>query len=430
MFRILVADDEKVTRRGIVTMLERGLKEEITFIEASNGAEALQIVQQQMIHLVITDICMPLCSGLEFVGQLRENDDDMTVIIISGYENFEYAKQVVKLGVKDYLMKPLKREELLGLVENCIADIRKKQMKMQQFWQRNQEQDMLRKELEKEVLLHILQGMNIQVGIHRLDFLNLRLDEPFLVAAVIFYEWNLETDAHTDESVKNIIMECLESRFAGKYYCMADEYGKVAVIFRFTEMNQKKYVEKTLLEIVQLIEKIGRIKAIAGVGEIVFHPEELHQSYEQANFAADCKIFSTGEKVIPYSTVPKNTENQQQLLNSVSGQMPKGEQRVLGIFQEILKAGKSIETVKKLRENYDSVCRYCNERQKNHELYAGKTFSELWSEFEMRREIREMMQYVAEADDEDVVKKSQIIRDVTEFVKAHVTEDIDLNYVA
>ena len=147
MFRILVADDEKVTRRGIVTMLERSLKEEIEFIEASNGEEALQIVKQQMIHLVITDICMPLCSGLEFVGQLRKNDDDMTVIIVSGYENFEYAKQAVKLGVKDYIMKPLKREELLGLVESCIADIRKKQVEMQQFWKKSQEQDMLRKEL-------------------------------------------------------------------------------------------------------------------------------------------------------------------------------------------------------------------------------------------------------------------------------------------
>lgn len=430
MFRILVADDEKVTRRGIVTMLERGMKEEIEFIEASNGEEALQIVKQQMIHLVITDICMPLCSGLEFVRQLRKNDDDMTVIIVSGYENFEYAKQAVKLGVKDYIMKPLKREELLGLVESCIADIRKKQVEMQQFWKKSQEQDMLRKELEREVLLYILHGINIHVGIQRLELLNIRFEDPFLLAAVISYEGNQETDEQMELSVKTIVDECLEARFNGKFYNMTDDHGKIAVIFHFSEMSQNKYIEKTLLEIVHLIEKKGRMKALAGVGEMVFKLEELHRSYNQANIASDCKIFNTGEKLITYAALPKSVSGTGIAVNGIANYVTQGEQKILEKFQDLLKQGKSVDTILELRRNYDGIRKYCNERQKNNEIYAGKRFSELWSDFELRREIKEMVQCMADAEGEDAVRKRQIIRDITAFVRQHVTEDIDLNFIA
>ena len=425
MFRILVADDEKVTRRGIVTMLERGLKEEIEFIEAANGEEALQIVKQQMIHLVITDICMPRCSGLEFVEQLRRNDDDMTVIIVSGYENFEYAKQAVRLGVKDYIMKPLKREELLGLVENCIADIRKKQMEMQQFWQQTQEQNRLRKELEQEVFLHILHGMNVQVGISRLEFLKRNFTEPFLIAAVLAYEWTPENDAQVEASVKRIVEEALDARLAGKACSMCEEHGKIVVAAGFSEMKEQAYIEKTLVEIVHLIEKNGRIKAAAGVGGLVFSMEELHKSYEQACVAADCKIFNIGEKVISFAQIPSCVDTEVCSVDSLSG-----EKKVLEAFQKMFGAGKSIETIQMLRKAYEKIRQECNQRQKSADSYVGKAFSELWSDFELRREVKEMMQYAADTDSEDAAKKSQMIKDITAFVRAHVTEDIDLNYIA
>lgn len=383
MFRILVADDEKVTRKGIVTMLERGLKEEIEFIEAANGEEALQIVKQQMIHLVITDICMPLCSGLEFVEQLRRNDDDVTVIIVSGYENFEYAKQAVRLGVKDYIMKPLKREELLGLVENCIADIRKKQMEMQQFWQQTEEQNRLRKELEHEVLLHILHGMNVQVGIARLEFLKRNFTEPFLIAAVLAYEWNPESDAQVEASVKRIVEEALEARLAGNACSMCEEHGKIVLAAGLSEMKKQVCV------------------------------------------AADCKIFNTGEKVISFAGIPGCTGAEACSVDSAGG-----EKKVLEAFQKMFAAGKSIETVQMLRKMYDKIRQECNQRQKSSDSYVGKAFSELWSDFELRREVKEMMQYAADTDSEDAAKKSQMIKDITAFVRAHVTEDIDLNYVA
>lgn len=431
MFRILVADDEKVTRKGIVAMLERYLKEEIEFIEASNGVEALQIVEQQMIHLIITDICMPLCSGLEFVERLRENDDDMTVIIISGYENFEYAKQAVKLGVKDYIMKPLKREELLGLVENCIADTRKKQMEMQRFWQKSQEQDVLRKELERAIFLDILHGMNVQTGIQRLGILDIRFESPFLLVAVISYERLEEMTDEIESSVKNIVDECLEAKFKEKFYNVEDEYGTIVIVFQFSEMNQEKYIADVLRQIVRLIEKIGRVKAYAGIGGIIFHPEELQASYIQAGIASDCKIFNTGEKVTVYSELSENAEGLSILADTRETEYSGvKETDILERFHRLLGNGRSVDVILRLREEYQHIQEYCDGMQEMQSLYDGKPFSELWSEFELRRKIKEMLQYTVGMDEEDEMKRTQIIKDITVFVRQHVTEDIDLNYIA
>ena len=428
MFRILVADDEKVTRKGIVAMLERSLKEEIEFIEAANGIEALEIVKQQMIHLVITDICMPLCSGLDFVKQLRDNDDEMTVIIISGYENFEYAKQAVRLGVKDYIMKPLHKENLLGLVESCLADIQKKQMDMQQHWQESQKQSMVLKEIEKETFLQVLQGINVQSGIQRLRVLDVMPDEVFMFVAVIAYETNRESRELTDFAVKNIVDECLEIHFSEKFYSMTGRGSQLIVVFSVSEMKQKTDIEKKLAEIVYLIEKFGRVKAIAGVGDFVFEPEKLSSSFEQAMIAADCKIFNTGEKVISYSGIPKIAVNEcadnQMIADNYS------EEKILERFGVLIKMGKSLPVIMTLRKEYENFIQYYNKRLKKNEALVGKKFSELWSDFEIRREIKEIFQYAESIDEESTTKKMQIVEDIIDFTRLHVTEDIDLNYIA
>lgn len=431
MFRILVADDEKVTRKGIVAMLERGLKEEIEFIEAANGIEALEIVKQQMIHLVITDICMPLCSGLDFVKQLRDNDDNMTVIIISGYENFEYAKQAVRLGVKDYIMKPLHKENLLGLVESCIADIQKKQMDMQQRWQESQKQNMVLKEVEREAFLQVLQGEHVQSGIQRLKFLNVMLDGHFMFASVIAYETNRESKELIDFVAKNITDECLEEQFSGEFYSMTSGAGQLVLVFQVPEMKQKASIEKKLLEIVYLVEKFCRVKAIIGVGDFVFEPEKLSDSFGQALLAADCKIFNTGEKVIAYSDILKTAEKASVTAETaLDNHLFHSEEKTLERFSVLIKSGKSVPAITALRNEYENFLQYYNKRLKRNETLLGKNFSELWSDFELRREIREIFQYAESLDEDSTIKKRQIVDDIIDFTRLHVTEDIDLNYIA
>ena len=79
MFKILVADDEKFIRKGIITILERDLEEKVECIEASNGLQALELTRNENPDLIVTDIRMPGLDGLDFIKLLKETNNTATV---------------------------------------------------------------------------------------------------------------------------------------------------------------------------------------------------------------------------------------------------------------------------------------------------------------------------------------------------------------
>ena len=80
--------------------------------DASNGEDAWEDIQTLPVDILLTDIKMPFMDGLELSRLVRKNRPEIKVIILSGYDDFSYAKQALALGVTDYLLKPLKPEEL------------------------------------------------------------------------------------------------------------------------------------------------------------------------------------------------------------------------------------------------------------------------------------------------------------------------------
>ena len=106
MRTILIADDERIERNGIKTLLRREAME-LNLLEASNGREALQMVQEHKPDLLFCDIKMPFMTGLEVAERTKEISPDTAIIIISGYSDFEFARSAMKSGVKDYVLKPI-----------------------------------------------------------------------------------------------------------------------------------------------------------------------------------------------------------------------------------------------------------------------------------------------------------------------------------
>lgn len=112
MIRIIVAEDEYFARKVLVKMLQELDKEIEVVGEAETGLEVLAIMQDQTADMVITDIRMPDMDGLDLAKEISEKYPDTSVIIETGYAEFDYATRALKYGVRDYLLKPIKREEL------------------------------------------------------------------------------------------------------------------------------------------------------------------------------------------------------------------------------------------------------------------------------------------------------------------------------
>lgn len=118
MLKILVVEDEMFIRRGIVLAVDWAALDCVVVAEASNGVEALAAVERYNPSLIITDIKMPQMDGLELVRQLRERGNNVWVIILTAYDNFDYAQSALRLGAVDYLLKPFHDGDLEAAVNN------------------------------------------------------------------------------------------------------------------------------------------------------------------------------------------------------------------------------------------------------------------------------------------------------------------------
>ncbi|MDD3218154.1 MAG: response regulator [Lachnospiraceae bacterium] len=112
---LLIADDELVIRKGMQSLDWKsiGLEEIYT---AQNGAEAKELLLSCPIDLVIFDIRMPGMTGLELARMIQEYSMDTAVILLTGFAEFEYAREAMRYGVSDYLTKPLRPKEILAAV--------------------------------------------------------------------------------------------------------------------------------------------------------------------------------------------------------------------------------------------------------------------------------------------------------------------------
>jgi two-component system response regulator YesN len=124
MYKLLVVDDEQYLVESMVkTIAWREMGIDQVFM-ALSGKEALKILETNTIDIVITDIRMPEISGLELIGIINNRWKNVKCILLSGYSEFEYAKQAIQLKTADYLLKPVINEELIDAVEHVVQAIK------------------------------------------------------------------------------------------------------------------------------------------------------------------------------------------------------------------------------------------------------------------------------------------------------------------
>ncbi len=119
---MLIADDEKIIREGLCSIDWHSLGICEVFL-ASNGAEALKLFLEKDISIVVTDVKMPVMDGIELGRRLITTDKKVKIVILSGHNDFEYAKEAMKFGAVDYLLKPVNAAELIQTVKKLLLSV-------------------------------------------------------------------------------------------------------------------------------------------------------------------------------------------------------------------------------------------------------------------------------------------------------------------
>ncbi len=123
MHTLLIVEDEKMIRQGIKAMVQRSGVQIDEILECSNGQMALEILKSQKVDVMFTDIRMPKMDGIELVKAMQDLPNKPLTVAISGYDDFTYAVEMLRKGIKDYILKPVDREQVKEILERLDAEV-------------------------------------------------------------------------------------------------------------------------------------------------------------------------------------------------------------------------------------------------------------------------------------------------------------------
>lgn len=148
MYKLLLVDDEAIIREGIRTMVDWEALDIVLTASCANAFAALDSMTDDMPDILMTDVRMPGMSGLELTERALQLHPQLQTLILSGYSEFDYARQAMKWGVKEYLLKPCSREEMEeALTRTCRLIDRQRQHVLQLTGERQEHVRMLAEKL-------------------------------------------------------------------------------------------------------------------------------------------------------------------------------------------------------------------------------------------------------------------------------------------
>ena len=299
MLKVFLVEDEVVMRNGIKNNIPWE-QEGFEFAgEASDGELAYPLIKKEKPDILITDIRMPFMDGLELSRLVKKELPQIKIIILSGYNEFDYAKTAINIGVTDYLLKPISSAKLLEAVKK-VADMIEKE----------QDNARLIKRYEKEMEENILQEKHKLWGAlasNRLSTIELlekgqRLGIDFTASAyqVFLFKLMQEGDATGCSEELNRASEKVND-LAGSWervlsFDRSPEGWAFLIKGESEEEVQSTYLE-TRKELLELVEGYPKVEYFGGIGNVVHRIGDIQTSYKEAARAFSSRFFMDANQI-------------------------------------------------------------------------------------------------------------------------------------
>ncbi len=187
MYKLMVVDDEVMVRDALIELLDLEALGFTLAGTASNGVEALEYFDEDDVEVLITDINMPFLDGLELVHEIRKRGNDCRVIFLTGYDEFEYAKEAVALNVEKYILKPITKNEITDVLKDIKLSLDEKYSQSQQIEKLKADYDKNKRLFEEMSIFGILDGqLPDSMLVENIKSLNENVrEDDFVLASVI-----------------------------------------------------------------------------------------------------------------------------------------------------------------------------------------------------------------------------------------------------
>jgi len=301
VLEIMIVDDEALFREHLKTVIDWEYYDFNIACEAKNGKEALENMEKHNVDIALVDIKMPFVDGLEFSRIIREKGYDTEIVLITGHNEFEYAKHAIKIGVSDYILKPFDKEELILTLLNIKRKIEKAR--------RQYERESIYKKGMREILLNGLVS-NTMMGTEESIFkhfeimdINLR-PGLFKVLAVEMDNIGQTIADSEDVALYKFAIANIWDEIASEEFITVTFNGQENRVVSILQVNDEEKDEKRLLHylerLCELVRKYLHFTITVGVGNICDRLIKIRDSYKEALIALQNKYVIGAGKPILY----------------------------------------------------------------------------------------------------------------------------------
>lgn len=293
MYQVIIVDDEALIREGVSKLISWETYEMEVVGLLSGGQAALNFIKNNPVDIVITDIKMPHMDGLTLIRKCQEKYPNVKFIVLSGYTDFDLVKEAVKLGIENYLVKPIDQAEF---IQTLLSLAEKLDQESEELRIKEEGAKILRDNIVWRWITGNISNSELK---EKKQYLEFPIEKNYQVA-VIHLKGNDE-DVDTDkeklidinEQIKGYISRSRES--IGLY-----TVNFVYLLFPNADKKQE-IIREILLKVARIIERNDFDSYEISVGGIHQNPDMIYKSYHQAVLTMDNSVFSSKQHILYYS---------------------------------------------------------------------------------------------------------------------------------
>jgi two-component system, response regulator YesN len=302
---VLLVDDEDMIRQGIMQSVDWNDFNMRVIGEAEDGEEALEIFSKHRPQVILTDIKMPFMDGLELLEKVKSENDDTYIIIISGYDEFQYAQKALKLGAFDFILKPIDLdylEQILTKISTDFAEKIEKEKDVQALKEKvENSRSILQEGFFKDLIIRKIDRDAVEEKLKELEIVESRYNTALLV--------HLDEAENTNETFQN---KELFEREDGIFCIELNQREYLLLIFGVHEHALKNKRSR----ICKKIRDEVNVSLTIAFGNIYPSILRLSQSYEEALEALDYKFILGNGQNIDYNHIKDRVKAYSNVINN------------------------------------------------------------------------------------------------------------------
>ncbi len=453
MLKLLVVDDEEFVVDGMKSALDwQSLGVELVGT-AYDGQEALEFIRKNEVDILITDIKMPVMDGLELIEHIRCSGLDCRIVVLTGYEEFDYAKRAISYKVSEYLLKPVILEKLEEAIKKVVSQCNS------ELTRRFREKEMEQKLNESLPLLVERYYTSLLNGVcdrDMQDFLGLTLKADRYKVVVVHID-NIDSLFNSDRvlaqrekqllfiKICDLLKEFLQNRYDAQILNCSNN---VAILFMLRMTDGEDELEDFIRKMQGRILDFEGVSVSVGLGRCYRHMEDICKSYEEAQQALKHKLYYGNGSIISYRDVRINQGSYVDYLSNIRKELTdsinlRDEKKAVQILQQVQKTLESenrlsIEYIKKLSMELVLILSLAlyDKNESLEKIYVKRPdalahLARLETIADIFNELKEIytiaIQYLNKRGE---IKNKNVIEQIIQYVQTHLKDEITLEEVA